>query len=256
MRRVPNKFRLLHGPYEPPALRKGDRTACLYRDADVVVTAWSDGRISWPRCRAIGHRGGSGLLVDAELARGIRSESEAALMYWWGVANSSVWLWRQALGVGREGSEGSCRLCQAVREQATAKIRGKPLSPEQVERRRRTAHELNLGRFLDPAHGEGWTAEELALLGTVADAEVARRIGRTYEAVRQKREELRIPNPEGGRPGWTEEELALLGTLPDADVAQRTGRTETAVTKKRNKLGIPTPEDRRRLNGRRASGSC
>src|SRR5437763_7296911 len=82
MRRVPDKYRLLHGPYEPPPLRKGDRTTCLYRDALVVVTAWSDGRIPWPRCRALGHRGGSGLLVEEELARAVRSESAAALCYW------------------------------------------------------------------------------------------------------------------------------------------------------------------------------
>jgi hypothetical protein len=36
MRRVPDKFRLLHGPYEPPPLRKGERTTRLYRDCDVV----------------------------------------------------------------------------------------------------------------------------------------------------------------------------------------------------------------------------
>jgi hypothetical protein len=48
MRGVPDKFRLLHGPYEPPPLRKGDRTTCLYRDADAVITGWSGGRISWP----------------------------------------------------------------------------------------------------------------------------------------------------------------------------------------------------------------
>ena len=40
---------------------------CFYRDADVVITSWSGGRISWPRCRAIGHRGGSGLLAVGEL---------------------------------------------------------------------------------------------------------------------------------------------------------------------------------------------
>jgi hypothetical protein len=73
----------LFGPYEPPALRQGDRAHCLYRDADVVVTGWSDGRISWPRCRALGHRGGSGLLVEEELARAIMHES-GALLYWWG----------------------------------------------------------------------------------------------------------------------------------------------------------------------------
>src|SRR5947209_8335268 len=99
MRRVPENAKLLFGPYTPPALRKGDRTHCLYRDALVVVTAWSDGRISWPRCRALGHRGGSGLLVDEELARAIRSESASALMFWWGITGSTVALWRTALGV-------------------------------------------------------------------------------------------------------------------------------------------------------------
>ena len=81
MRRVPENAKLLFGPYTPPPLRKGEHTRCLYRDADVVITSWSDGRISWPRCRALGHRGGSGLLVDDELARAITHESAAALMY-------------------------------------------------------------------------------------------------------------------------------------------------------------------------------
>lgn len=78
-------MKLLFGPYTPPPLRKGDRTTCLYRDCDVVVTAWSDGRIPWPRCRALDSRGhGSGILVDAELARAVRKESAAAVMYWGG----------------------------------------------------------------------------------------------------------------------------------------------------------------------------
>jgi hypothetical protein len=34
-----NQHKLLHGPYIPPALRRGDRTVCLYRYAEVVVTA-------------------------------------------------------------------------------------------------------------------------------------------------------------------------------------------------------------------------
>jgi hypothetical protein len=84
MARHPDKVQLLFGPYEPPPLRKGDRAVCLYRDTDVVVTGWSAGRIPWPRCRALGVRGGSGLLVDEELARPVRSESAAAIMYWWG----------------------------------------------------------------------------------------------------------------------------------------------------------------------------
>ncbi len=39
----------------------------------------------------------------------------------------------------------------------------------------------------------GWTAEEIAQLGTATDAEVAARIGRTPSAVVQKRIALGIP---------------------------------------------------------------
>jgi hypothetical protein len=52
----------------------------------------------------------------------------------------------------------------------------------------------------DPG-GHGWTADELALLGTTPDEEVARRIGRTRGAVTQKRCKLGIPNPLDGRRG-------------------------------------------------------
>jgi hypothetical protein len=67
-------------------------------------------------------------------------------------------------------------------------LRGRELSPEEVERRRQTTRELVLGRNLRPRyHGEWWTAEEVALLGVLTDAEGARRTGRTVNAVRVKR---------------------------------------------------------------------
>ena len=85
------KYRLLHGPYTPQPLRKGDRATCLFRDCDVVVTGWSDARIPWPRCRALGtHGGGSGLLVTEELAWAIRHESAAAIRHHWGVCEGAV----------------------------------------------------------------------------------------------------------------------------------------------------------------------
>jgi hypothetical protein len=57
------RVRLLHGPYRTPKLRPGDRTTCLLRDCEVVVTSISDVPIPWPRCRALGEGrgGGSGL---------------------------------------------------------------------------------------------------------------------------------------------------------------------------------------------------
>jgi hypothetical protein len=43
---VPDNCRVLFGPYDAPALRRGDRATCLVRDGEVVITSWSDGRIS------------------------------------------------------------------------------------------------------------------------------------------------------------------------------------------------------------------
>ncbi len=48
-----------------------------------------------------------------------------------------------------------------------------------------------MGRGLSELHhGTRWTPEQLALLGTLPDAEVARRTGRTPNAVRIKRERV------------------------------------------------------------------
>jgi hypothetical protein len=61
-------------------------------------------------------------------------------------------------------------------------------------KRRQTARELGLGRYLRKGyHGPRWTAEELGLLGPLPDETVARRIGWTPNAVRQRRELLGIP---------------------------------------------------------------
>jgi hypothetical protein len=82
-----------------------------------------------------------------------------------------------------------------------------------------------------------WREEDLRLLGTMPDAEVAAKIGRSASGVRQKRERLGIPNPEPG--WWTDEEIALLGTAPDGDLAQQLKRTAGSVRQKRQTLGIP-----------------
>jgi hypothetical protein len=185
-----NRVRLLFGPYKPPKLQRGRRATCLYRDADVVITGWSAGRIQWPRCRTLDDHGGggSGLLVDEGLAYAIRHESAAAIGYWWGVTGSTVALWRRALGVGRMDSEGSQRLILAACGAGACILRGQKLSPEQCERRRQTNRDRNLKQYLQTGyHGEWWKPEELALLGTLPDAEVAARIGRTTVAVRCQR---------------------------------------------------------------------
>lgn len=79
MARTPtHKEKLIFGPHYPPPLRKGDRAFCFVRDCDVVITSWTDARISWPKCRSVGTRGGYSMLVNEELARAIRNESASA----------------------------------------------------------------------------------------------------------------------------------------------------------------------------------
>jgi len=195
------RVKLLFGPYRPPRLRRGDRATCLFKDCDVVVTGWTDARISWPRCLPQGTKGHPSLLVDEELARAIRHESAAAIRFWWGVSVGVVWSWRKALGTDRKNCEGTRRRMRAASELGAAQVRGKPLPPEQVERRRRTAVELDLGRFLRPGcnYRPWWTGHEVALLGKLPDEEVAARIGRTPNAVRVKRKKLGVPNPQDRR---------------------------------------------------------
>jgi hypothetical protein len=182
----PNKVKLLGDPYRAPSLHVGERAFCLYCDAEVVVTSWTDAPIPWPRCRALHQRGGSGLLVDEELARAVRTESALAIIYWWGASQSAVYNWRKALGVsGRVGTEGTRRLIRATAEKASAAARERECTPHERQAKRQQALDLGLGRHLQLGyHGPWWTEAELALLGTLPDAEVAMQIGRTVGAVR------------------------------------------------------------------------
>jgi hypothetical protein len=171
-----DKTKLLFGPYQPPTLKVGDRVFCLYRDAEVVVYDWSLAPVPWPLCYQADQRGaGKGLLVEGELARAIRHESVIAIQYWWGVCQKTVYKWRAAFGIYRLDAEGSRRLIhQAARDGLNARRDGASM-------------EVRL-----------WTAAERALLGTLPDAEVACRTGRTCQAVRTMRGQLGLPAV-GGR---------------------------------------------------------
>jgi len=81
-----------------------------------------------------------------------------------------------------------------------------------------------------------WTPREIGLLGTRPDGVVARKIGRTVEAVSLKRQALDIGAPL--QPPWRDEEIKLLGTQPDRAVGKLIGRSLAAVQGKRLLLGI------------------
>lgn len=234
----------LIGTYSAPAVKRGEVVTCLYRDRDCTITVLSDAPIPWPRCQPRGEQGGSGLWVNADLAKAIRTESAAALRSWFGISATVVWKWRKAFGVGgRATTRGSRAAIRAAARKGAAAVKAKVWTPDELEAKAVTARRLGLRpppRWT-PARG-GWTAEQMALLGTDHDEAVAKRIGRSPGAVTEKRVGLKITaysGQAGGGRRWTAAEVALLGRASDATVARETGRTVRAVGSKRAALNVP-----------------
>jgi hypothetical protein len=178
-----DSLRLLSGPYSTPALRVGERAVCHYRKCVVVVTSWTDAPISWPRGRPMPLPCPS-LLVDDELLRAIKSESAAAIRQWWGVSQGLIARWRKAFEVARMDNPGSARLIRAALEKSTAASREKVWT--EAERQHQIRRALAGRSAL-------WTDEELALLGTLPDGDLAAHLGRTVEALRLRRARQGIP---------------------------------------------------------------
>lgn len=87
-----------------------------------------------------------------------------------------------------------------------------------------------------------WSEEEDALLGTMPDKPLAKKLGRSVEAVCARRHEKRISL----RRKWRPDEERRLGTLPDAQVAKLLQRDQASVTERRRRLGIPSFEEKQR----------
>jgi hypothetical protein len=132
------------------------------------------------------------------LVRAIRTESAAALKHWFGGSTSTVWSWRRALGVSQWGTEGSKQLHQEVSDQAAEVTRGTRQSEETVRQRMQTRRERGCPLPVRWAE-DGWTPEEVALVGTMPDEELARQLGRSPSAVSLKRRRLKIANPRDHR---------------------------------------------------------
>jgi hypothetical protein len=121
-----------------------------------------------------------------------------------------------------------------------------PLPPEAVERRRRTALELNLAQYMPlcsrPGGSRPWSDDELALLGTMPDKDLACRVKRTPSSVRQAREKRDIAPPDGQRAHkrtahseepWTPEDDDLVMHLGPREAAEYFGRTLKAIYERR-----------------------
>ena len=117
---------LLHGPYYPPRVRRGDTLSCEIRGL-VEVGGYTTAPIPWPRVKKTGR---ACLILCGDLVRAVRTESELAIAEHWGVGLTTIWSWRKALGVGRM-TEGTRELyCEAM---------PRKLTPERVARGREAA---------------------------------------------------------------------------------------------------------------------
>lgn len=79
-----------------------------------------------------------------------------------------------------------------------------------------------------------WTPQNIALLGTMRDRELAERLGCCTSTITTARVRYGIPH----YTLWSPADIALLGTMMDREVAERLGRTTVAVVYERRKRQI------------------
>jgi hypothetical protein len=219
------RFRLL-GKYRTPRFRIGQRVLCQLRGR-VVITGITDAPIPWPLCTC-GSGGRHSLVVYKDLAKAVRRESEQAICHWFGVCPSAVRKWRRALGVGIV-NEGTHRLFREYTKEpwaikALAKAQSKADDPERCRKiaeymrgkprpqhvldamhsaRRGLPHTEETRRRMSEAHRRRgtlvpgtvlWTQEDDELVRTLPVREVARRTGRSLQAVYARRSLLQVPD--------------------------------------------------------------
>jgi DNA-binding Xre family transcriptional regulator len=183
------RYKLLHGPYHPPAVRLYDQLQCELRGRVVVVKAWSDGIIPWP-CVRPGSR--PSFILCGDLVRAVERESSLAIQHWWGVSDVTVNKWRRALEVKRV-NEGTERLhCDYKPETLTDEVVARGLEKAHSLGARLKAQQTRRERGTQP-NLKPWTHKEEKLLGTMPDGEVAKRLQRAVANVGIHRRKLGIP---------------------------------------------------------------
>ncbi|HTB85840.1 MAG TPA: hypothetical protein VK742_19505 [Candidatus Sulfotelmatobacter sp.] len=219
--------RLLYGPYRPPEIQPGGFLDCVVRGR-VWVGSWSHGRIPWPR-----EKKHASYILCGDLVRAIKQEGAAAVVHHWGVSDATVTTWRKQLGIDRMNNPGTHRLYSVNARQIFAG-RPKTRAFKQFMRRYLTKR-IRDGELHNIKPEQLWKSSEVKLLGTAADEEVARKLGRSVNSVKIKRTRLGIT---GVSKLWlSADEIELLGKQPDAELAARFGRTLKSIQYWRVKLG-------------------
>jgi hypothetical protein len=202
------RVRFVGGPYAPPLVPIGGTLKCELR-GDLRVAGYSNALIPWPVAASNNPKQ---LIVCGDLIRALRTESVAAVKFHFGVSRSLIWEYRQQLGIERL-NPGSLRLFwrtvdHARSEEARAKMsqsregRKDTMTPEAREQLReiqkrpkteawkeRMAERLQR-RYRFSGRPRPWTEEELSLIGTRPDREVAKLLNRSLSAVKGKKFQL------------------------------------------------------------------
>lgn len=252
---MPDAPALLGAPYAAPDCRPGDWIEDEI-DGLTEVGGWTSAPVPWPRRRKTGR---ASLILTAELARAVRTESVEAIRHHWGVGPTRVWMWRRALSVGRVTDGTRCLLREhgGPPAEAAALGRAKAATPESIarmsatkagrpvtdERREELRTAARLPRRRPPAEKPWrWTQTDDRFLvrwyGHLPTAEIARRLGRSKNAVKQRAHDKRLTTPSR----WTEEEHQLLarwyGELPAGEIARWLGRSRRSVYARALKHGF------------------
>lgn len=201
------KVRFVGGPYAPPFVPIGGWLKCELRGM-IQVGGYSNGLIPWPV--AVGHP--RQMIVCADLVKALKTESRVAVAFHFGISPQMVSEYRRRLGIERL-TAGSLRLFWktvdlARSDEARAKMsrqregRQDLMKPEDRERLRQIQRrpkseawksrmaEHWQRRFVLFGKPDEWTEEELKLIGTSPDREVAKILKRSVLAVKAKKFQL------------------------------------------------------------------
>lgn len=83
-----------------------------------------------------------------------------------------------------------------------------------------------------------WDCQHVAMLGTVSDKELGRRIGVSGYTVRDERMRRKIPAFAQMVIQWDDQKIKMLGTDTDIKISARLGVSKASVAAKRKALGI------------------
>lgn len=201
------KVRFVGGPYAPPLVCIGGWLKCELR-GELQVSGYTNALIPWP----VATRHHKQLIVCADLVRALKTESVLAVAFHFGISRALVSEYRSRLNIERF-TAGSQRLFWrsvnlARTPEARAKLsrhhegRSDLMTPEareklrQIQKRpkseawKQKMSERWQRRFAVSGKPLDWTDEELKLIGTRPDREVARFLGRSLSAVKGKKFQL------------------------------------------------------------------